>query len=112
MNEVDPATMTLSEIYNLPDYYFELHPQMDYAHGVLPHLGIMFTRYSGTRLRRNGQQFFTIKDDDPYDGMAECYPHVYGEDGHNTCEICHPDATTYEPSKLSTDPEMLKRSHP
>lgn len=80
MNDVDPTTMTLSEIYQQPDSYFEVAHQG----AEIPRLGIRYVRYRGAVLRENGTKIFTIKEDDRWNSDLG---------GHsNYCEVCRDPA--------------------
>lgn len=108
---VDLSTMTLSEIYGHPDFYFE--PSEFYARVDIPHLGIAYVKYSGARLRQNGTKIFTIKENDDK---------ALGDQGFHSphCIICRPDndyfpkisAHAHNQVSYSDDPDILRRSHP
>ena len=82
-NDVDPATMPLSEIYQQPEAYFEpltgSSPRID-------HLGISHTLYGGVRSKQHGYYIFNIKDDDDKGG------------NHKYCSMCN--STTIDEHRL------------
>lgn len=84
MNEVDPLSMTLEEIYEQPHHYFELYTTPQH----LPHLGLQYDRYYGHVLRNNGTKIFTIKEDDQWA--------AYDNGEHSRfCSICNMEGSEY-----------------
>ncbi len=81
-NDVDPMSMTLSEIYDIPDFYFERMTGDGYHH-YNPFTGAFeyaSYAYKGVVLRQHGTQFFNIKMDDSRDLVTG---------GHEHCVKCN-----------------------
>lgn len=83
-NDVDPFTMTLSQIYGLSPHYFELKGKT-----LVPRYGIAYDRYFGADLRENGTKFFTIKEDDRWTS--------WDGDHSKYCEVCGPHEEEHRP---------------
>ncbi len=77
-NDVDPMTMTLSEIYGLRDGFFDLRLRSE-----VPRYGIAYDQYFGAQLRENGTKIFTIKEDDRWTN--------WDGDHSRFCEVCGPN---------------------
>jgi hypothetical protein len=99
-NDVNPLSMTLEEIYGLPESDFEVIHKLDQG-------DFRYDVYGGRRHRSNGTVFFTVKTDDPYGIRGKTCK----------CYLCTeiPEVTVamfwglY--SKLG-DPDMTRRAHP
>ena len=91
-NDVDPSTMTLGEIYQQPESYFDpIHSNAEDP-GYMDRFGMYRTMYNGVRIKQHGFTFFNIKEDDdktkinPDTGL-----HLY-------CSLC--DSVNVHPDKL------------
>lgn len=102
MNDVDPTTMSLAEIYDLPDSYFDPYSSEEvWVNGEDRVDGVQFVKYEGAFLRPHGRQIFTIKPNDPWEMVDGTH--------YDRCEWCEGYFTG---NLLSVDPEESKRPHP
>lgn len=99
MNDVDPMSMTLSEIYDQPEHYFEL---IDCFRDFMDNCSdqLIRTLYHGAALRMHGRVFFDIKENDVRD--------EYQDSDHDSCGLCSSQGR----GALTDDKEMLERPHP
>lgn len=100
-NDVDPMSMTLEEIYGLPEEDFEIHSRC-----TIEIHGIDYVAYNGVRHRSNGTKFFTIKATTYVDRYGMCYCYMCLESESESPELFW---NMY--SQLG-DPDMTRRAHP
>ncbi len=99
-NDVDLMSITLEEIYGLPESDFEVinkFDQKDFRYDI----------YGGIRHRSNGTAFFTVKTDDPYGIRGKTCK----------CYLCTevPEVSValfWELYSKLGDPDMTRRAHP
>jgi hypothetical protein len=91
-NDVDPTTMTLGEIYQQPEDYFEPVYSNTDDPGYMDRFGMYRTMYNGVRIKQHGFTFFNIKEDDDKTKMnPDTGLHLY-------CSMC--DSANIHPDKL------------